>query len=112
MKKSVACVLLMIDFLAADSAFAQEGFRPSPQQAAAIGSMCQGWRPIARGVYMLKTSGQPKPKANSALHAQIIEEIYSPRTSVASEGMAEAAGEQFCIPLMKEKFRTGELRVK
>lgn len=61
---------------------------------------------------MLKISGQPKPKADSPLHAQIIEEIYSPKTSVATDGMAEAAGEQFCVPVIKEKFRTGELRVK
>ncbi|MYN26956.1 hypothetical protein [Duganella levis] len=82
-----------------------EDFRPNAQQAAQIGATCKNWRPIAKGVYMLKSSGEKKPKANNSLHARIIEEIYSPKSSVASEGMAESAGEQFCIQDMKETLR-------
>lgn len=83
-----------------------EEFRPNTPQAAQIGATCKSWRAIAKGVYMLKSSGEKKPKANNALHARIIEEIYSPKSSVASEGMAESVGEQFCVQDMKDSLRT------
>jgi len=87
-------------------------FRPSAQQAAQIGATCKSWRAIAKGVYMLKSSGEKKPKANNSLHARIIEEIYSPSSSVASEGLAESAGEQFCVQDMKEELRNSVGKAK
>jgi hypothetical protein len=97
--------------LGAGGASAQE-FKPTPEQAASIAYICKGWRPIARDVYNLKEAGKPKPRANSPLHARIIDEIYYAKSSITSASMAEAVGEQLCMPVIREKFRTGEMRIK
>lgn len=111
MKMFSVCVLLLSTSLTAGLASAQE-FRPTPQQAASIAYICKGWRPIAKDIYELKERGQPKPKANSPLHAKIVDEIYYPKSSVTSAAMAEMVGEQSCLPIIREKFRTGEMRIK
>lgn len=108
----ISLITATLSATASDNVAQQQGWKPDAAQAAVIGPICQQWGVIAGGVFMMKSAGQPKPKANSALHAQIIDEIYSAKTSVTTQGTAESMGEQFCVPVLKEKFRTGQLRVK
>jgi hypothetical protein len=112
MKTSSVCFALLSFILAAGTASAQEPFQPTPQQAASISYICKGWRPIARDIYTLKTSGKPRPKSNSPLHAKIVEDIYYEKSSITSVSMAEEVGEQLCVPFIREKFRTGEMRLR
>jgi len=111
MKTSSVCMLLLSTVLISGTASAED-FRPTPQQVASINYICKGWRPIARDIFDMKATGRPKPKANSALHARIVEEIYYARSTITTPEMAEAVGEQLCVPFIKEKFRTGEMRIK
>jgi hypothetical protein len=112
MKMSSVQVALLSMALVSGIASGQETFTPTPQQAASIAYICKGWRPIAKEIYAMKTAGQPKPKSNSPLHARIVEEIFYARSTITSEAMAEALGEQLCVPTIKEKFRKGEMRIK
>lgn len=102
-------VLLLLTFNA--GAFAQkiDTWKPNVQQAQAVGTICQGWRQIAVGVYLLKEASQPKFRGRSSLESVIINEIYSPKSTVLTKEMAASFGEQACMPIMKEKFRLGEL---
>lgn len=63
-------------------------------------SDCQGYRPIARGIFMKKASGETRPKANNDIEEQIIEGIYGGAWGAATPEMAEAAGEQICYVLV------------
>lgn len=112
MKMSSVRVALLSMALVSGIASGQETFQPTPQQSASIAYICKGWRPIAKEIYTLKAAGQPKPKSNSLLHARIVDEIYYARSTITSAAMAEAMGEQICAPIIKEKFRTGEMRIK
>lgn len=111
MKRSFACVALLSMALATGVVTAQE-YHPTAQETASIAYICKGWRPLAKDIYEMKVAGQPKPKPTSPLHAKIIDEIYYAKSSITSESMAEAVAEQVCVPMTKEKFRTGAMRVK
>lgn len=112
MNRQSPILLIFLGLITTEVAIAEDGWRPNAEQAAAIGTICQGWRQIAGGIYLLKAGGHTRPVPKSPLEKKVIDEIYSPQSSVITQGMAESMGEQYCIPVVKEKFRIGELRVK
>ena len=112
MKKSSVSVAVLMLVLAAGSASAQEQFTPSPQQAASIAYICKSWRSIAHDVFAMKEAGKAKPKGTTVLHTRIIDDIYYEKSSITSAAMAEEMAEHLCVPIIREKFRTGEMRIK
>lgn len=109
----ISIVLLLLSTFATNLATAAEQpWKPTSEQAAAIRTICLGWRQVSRGIYMLKVAKYPKIEAKSELEVKIVDEIYSPNSSVVSKEMAESLGEQFCVPAVKEKFRSGELKLQ
>ena len=91
---------------------APDNWTPDKEQAAAIGKLCDGWAQIAGGVYLLKQSGQPKQAGRSDLELTIINYIYQDPSPVTTKEMAESAGFQFCLPVMKRKVETGEIKIR
>jgi len=93
------------------------GWRPTPAEAAAIGSICQGWRDRGVGVLLLRQQDAPKPAPRNEIDAKLIDEIYKYPVSqlnaknIDFRGMAGSDAEQFCMAAMKEKFRTGQMRL-
>ena len=89
-----------------------DNWKPDAKQAAAIGKMCEGWAQIAGGVFLLKQGGQPKQAGRFELETTIINYIYQDPSSVTTKELAESAGYQFCILVMKRKVATGEIKIR
>ena len=108
----IAAVFALLSLSMAQAAdISAEGWRPTPEQAAGIRQICDGWATKSGGYYLLKTSGTGRPTnadPNPLLVRKIVEYIFDDSHGVTSKEMAESTGFQFCVDDYKEKFRNGD----
>jgi hypothetical protein len=99
----------LVDFTAspAELVAATDKARQATQSAI---EACQGYRDIARGIFMLKEAGQPRPTPRNAVDAAIIDDIYTGKSGAITADLAAGLGPHYCVPVLYEKFLSGQLR--